>query len=197
MPAQEPSSDLARIYQIKITLQGTRPAIWRRVLVPADATLTGLHRIVQAAMGWEDYHLWRFEIDDVRAMADEVLRHTLAENPDATLDDLNAALEKAAAPSGSMRRSRWRSSSPRPCSTTPASSSTSWPSAEPRRRRPRATCRAPSSTRSARACGARRAVTPRARGAGVRRGRRSASLPPARRWPARASASSFPLVTAV
>lgn len=53
-----------RVYQLKITLEGLRPAIWRRVLVPEDATLAGLHRVIQAAMGWEDYHLWRFEIGD-------------------------------------------------------------------------------------------------------------------------------------
>lgn len=52
-----------RIYQLKITLQGVRPAIWRRVLVPEDTTLIGLHRVIQAVMGWEDYHLWRFEVE--------------------------------------------------------------------------------------------------------------------------------------
>jgi len=54
-----------RIYQLKITLEDVRPAIWRRVLVPEDTTLVGLHRVIQAAMGWEDYHLWRFEIEGV------------------------------------------------------------------------------------------------------------------------------------
>ena len=39
--------------QLKITLQGLRPAIWRRVAVPANATFTGLHRVIQEAMGWE------------------------------------------------------------------------------------------------------------------------------------------------
>ncbi len=52
----------ARVYQLKITLQDVRPAVWRRVRVPGDATLTGLHRVIQAAMGWEDRHLWKFEI---------------------------------------------------------------------------------------------------------------------------------------
>ncbi len=57
-----PSGNQALVYQLKITLQDLRPAVWRRVLVPADSTLVGLHRAIQAAMGWEDYHLWRFEI---------------------------------------------------------------------------------------------------------------------------------------
>ena len=54
-----------RVYQLTITLDDLHPKIWRRVLVPEDSTLVGLHRVVQAAMGWEDYHLWRFEIGDV------------------------------------------------------------------------------------------------------------------------------------
>ncbi len=54
-----------RVYQIKITLSDVRPAIWRRVLVPEDTTLVGLHRVIQASMGWEDYHLWRFEFKGV------------------------------------------------------------------------------------------------------------------------------------
>jgi hypothetical protein len=45
------------IYQIKVTLLGTRPPIWRRLLVPADLTLEQLHFVLQAAMGWEDCHL--------------------------------------------------------------------------------------------------------------------------------------------
>jgi hypothetical protein len=36
------------------------PPVWRRVHVPAGISLTGLHDVVQVAMGWEGYHLWRF-----------------------------------------------------------------------------------------------------------------------------------------
>lgn len=61
---QEPGAG-GRVYQLKITLEDVRPPIWRRVLVPADTTLVGLHRVIQAAMGWEDYHLWRFEVGGV------------------------------------------------------------------------------------------------------------------------------------
>lgn len=54
------------IHQIKIVLLGTRPPIWRRVLVPADFTLAELHNVVQAAMGWEDDHLHEFRIGGLR-----------------------------------------------------------------------------------------------------------------------------------
>jgi hypothetical protein len=35
------------------------------VLVPEDSTLAGLHRVIQAAMGWADRHLWRMQIGGV------------------------------------------------------------------------------------------------------------------------------------
>ena len=50
----------AEIYQLKVTLLGTRPAIWRRLLVPADLTLAQLHDVLQIAMGWQECHLHEF-----------------------------------------------------------------------------------------------------------------------------------------
>jgi hypothetical protein len=50
------------IYQLKITLSGVKPPIWRRVLVPCDLTLAHLHTVLQTAMGWENYHLHEFRI---------------------------------------------------------------------------------------------------------------------------------------
>jgi hypothetical protein len=52
--------------QIKVTLDGIRPSIWRRLVVHGDATLAQLHTVLQVAMGWEDGHLHCFRIDDVR-----------------------------------------------------------------------------------------------------------------------------------
>jgi hypothetical protein len=48
------------IYQLKVTLLGTTPPIWRRLLLPADMTLEQLHDVLQAAMGWEDCHMHEF-----------------------------------------------------------------------------------------------------------------------------------------
>jgi hypothetical protein len=39
------------IYQIKVTLLGTKPPVWRRLLVPSSLTLAQLHDAVQTAMG--------------------------------------------------------------------------------------------------------------------------------------------------
>jgi Plasmid pRiA4b ORF-3-like protein len=54
------------IYQIKVTLLGTTPPIWRRLLVPADLTLEQLHSVLQQAMGWDDSHLHEFRIGQRR-----------------------------------------------------------------------------------------------------------------------------------
>lgn len=48
------------IYQIKVTLEDSKPPIWRRLLVRSDITLADLHSIIQAAMGWGSYHLHQF-----------------------------------------------------------------------------------------------------------------------------------------
>jgi Plasmid pRiA4b ORF-3-like protein len=50
------------IYQLKVTLLGTTPPIWCRLLVPADMTWEQLHNVLQLAMGWEDCHLHDFRI---------------------------------------------------------------------------------------------------------------------------------------
>lgn len=53
------------LFQFKITLIDIKPAIWRRIQVP-DCTLVVLHEYIQAAFGWENYHLHQFDIDGVR-----------------------------------------------------------------------------------------------------------------------------------
>ena len=51
------------IYQLKISLKGLIPPIWRQVQVDNAVTLETLHHIFQTAMGWENAHLYRFVID--------------------------------------------------------------------------------------------------------------------------------------
>lgn len=45
------------VFQLKVTLLGSRPPIWRRVLVPSDLTLLKFHDLLQVLMGWTDSHL--------------------------------------------------------------------------------------------------------------------------------------------
>ena len=53
------------IYQIKATLKDIEPPIWRRVQVSSSISLNKLHRIFQAVMPWDGYHLHQFIIDGV------------------------------------------------------------------------------------------------------------------------------------
>lgn len=51
------------VYQLKITLNGTKPPVWRRVVVDSSITLGELHSVIQAAFGWWNAHLHEFEIN--------------------------------------------------------------------------------------------------------------------------------------
>src|SRR6185312_8676331 len=89
------------IYQIKVTLIGSDPPIWRRLLVPADLTLEQLHRVLQAAMGWQDCHLHEFLIGKQRfGIRDPMERafggsHTASERRARLFDVLGRARAKA------------------------------------------------------------------------------------------------------
>ena len=48
--------------ELRITLESVEPEVWRRLLVPGSVRLDKLHRMLQAAMGWEDAHLHRFGV---------------------------------------------------------------------------------------------------------------------------------------
>ena len=52
-------------YQLKVTLKGSKPPIWRRMQVTSDTTLVKLHRILQRVMGWEGSHLYQFVIGGI------------------------------------------------------------------------------------------------------------------------------------
>jgi hypothetical protein len=51
---------MSQIIRLKISLDGMKPPVWRRIEVLADTTLDDLHLIVQVAMGWESCHLYAF-----------------------------------------------------------------------------------------------------------------------------------------
>lgn len=52
----------ARTVQLKISLDRMRPPVWRRVLLPAAAPLSLLHRVIQIVMHWDDDHLHAFTV---------------------------------------------------------------------------------------------------------------------------------------
>jgi hypothetical protein len=54
------------IARLKITLDNVKPAPMRRVEVPLGIKLSDLHHVIQAAMPWEDCHLYEFRVKDTR-----------------------------------------------------------------------------------------------------------------------------------
>ncbi|MEA3383096.1 MAG: plasmid pRiA4b ORF-3 family protein [Campylobacterota bacterium] len=51
----------SEIYQLKISIKGAKPPIWRRVLVESNITFDELHNIIQNIFNWENYHLYQFD----------------------------------------------------------------------------------------------------------------------------------------
>jgi hypothetical protein len=56
------ADSLNEIATLRIELVGADPLIWRQVDVPTSITLTDVHDVVQAAMGWCDQHLWALRL---------------------------------------------------------------------------------------------------------------------------------------
>lgn len=63
--SKAPGGDRSRaadgVFQLKVTLRGIRPPIWRRVHVPGKLRLGDLHHVIQTVFGWTDSHLHQFE----------------------------------------------------------------------------------------------------------------------------------------
>jgi hypothetical protein len=68
------------VHQLKITLEHSRPTIWRRVQVPSAMTLEDLHAVIQLSFGWTDSHLHAFVIDGQRYVTSD---------PDLDLDGID------------------------------------------------------------------------------------------------------------
>lgn len=70
---------MTNMLQLKIALDEITPPIWRRFIVKDSIRFQGLHEIIQTVMGWENYHMFEFQMDDVHIGNDEEV-HNLAEN---------------------------------------------------------------------------------------------------------------------
>lgn len=70
-------------YQLKITIKGSRPPIWRRVIVPEMITFADLDEIIEKIFGWTHEHLYEFYFSSVDA------RFTLDPDSDDDTDDVH------------------------------------------------------------------------------------------------------------
>lgn len=61
-PARRGRKPKPRALDLRITIAEIEPPIWRRVRVPDAYTLHQLHRVIQLVFGWQDYHLYAFEV---------------------------------------------------------------------------------------------------------------------------------------
>lgn len=50
----------SNILQLRVSIKGISPPIWRKLLVNSDTTIHDLHLMIQAAFGWYNYHLYEF-----------------------------------------------------------------------------------------------------------------------------------------
>ncbi|REA58465.1 plasmid pRiA4b ORF-3 family protein [Dyadobacter luteus] len=64
-------------FQFKIQIKNiTKPPVWRRLLIADSATFERFHEVIQAAFGWEDYHMFQFSrtgygSDEIIGIVDE------------------------------------------------------------------------------------------------------------------------------
>jgi hypothetical protein len=78
-----------KYYEFEVELTGLRPRIWRRFYLTSGATFEALHGAIQAAFGWQGYHLYEFRVAGRRGealcghkmMVEEGLLAMLAERP--------------------------------------------------------------------------------------------------------------------
>ena len=82
-------------YQLKITLDLIKPAIWRRLSVPGNASLGWLHAVIQLAMGWTNSHLHQFEVGD-RLFSDPAVNSPEFEGDPEVLDEAKFTLRDVA-----------------------------------------------------------------------------------------------------
>ena len=88
---QSASATRARIYHLKVSLEGMEPLIWRRLQVPGSASLGWLHAVIQVAMGWTNSHLHQFVVGK-RVYSDPSFELDEYEDSPRVLDENKTAL---------------------------------------------------------------------------------------------------------
>lgn len=71
-------------YDLRISIQGTDPRIWRRLQVPETITVPELHGAIQVAFGWENRHLYGITCVDRNGRQRTII------GPDEAVEDTDA-----------------------------------------------------------------------------------------------------------
>jgi len=62
--------------EFKVTLDLEKHNVWRRIVVPVNMTFSKLHKVLQVAFGWKDYHLHEFFIYDGETSQELSINHS-------------------------------------------------------------------------------------------------------------------------
>ncbi|WP_175558679.1 plasmid pRiA4b ORF-3 family protein [Arthrobacter sp. ok362] len=73
-------------YDLRISIQGTQPEIWRRLLLPETITIPQFHDAIQRAFGWQDRHLYGIRCLDRNGEPRVIV------GPDEAAEDVDAEL---------------------------------------------------------------------------------------------------------
>lgn len=81
--------------ELKVSLAGFRPPVWRRVRLPVTATLADLHHVIQVLFGWDGDHLHTFQAGK-KQYSDPLM------NLEETTDEETARLRDVLTPGGKI-----------------------------------------------------------------------------------------------
>jgi len=78
-----------QIYQLKVLLEGTKPAVYRTIEISENATFFDLHMVIQIAFDWYDAHLHEFRKENLLISNPEFYDDVMYEFEDEKLVDEN------------------------------------------------------------------------------------------------------------
>jgi Plasmid pRiA4b ORF-3-like protein len=55
----------ATVHTLRVSLRGVEPVVWRRIVVRSETPLPEFAKLLEAAMGWEGYHLHMLDVGGV------------------------------------------------------------------------------------------------------------------------------------
>lgn len=81
---------LERVFTLRLSIVGTSPSVWRRLVVRESMWLSRLHDTIQVTFDWFDYQTHAFNLDDLR-FGNPLKREALSieDDRDVTLADLD------------------------------------------------------------------------------------------------------------